>query len=133
MPPLTAAGYALVAITVFMIVVLVMLVVSLVRLGRLPRRSRHDRSEATIMSLAVQEAVAKLRAQERATAARAEASERLAGQIIEGVSAGLIVVDRHEVAQIVNPSAKRILHLTYAAEGNTIRTLLADAPWSGAR
>jgi PAS domain S-box-containing protein len=127
MPPLTIASYVLVGVTVFMVVVLATLVVSLVRLGRLSRPAHDDRAEAAVMSVALQEAVAKLRAQERATAARAEASERLAGQIIEGVSAGLIVVDRDEITQIVNPSAKRILHLTYAAEGHSIRTLLADA------
>ena len=127
MPPITVAGYVLVGITVVMAVTFVLLVTSLIRVSRLSRSSRDSRAEATMMSLALQEAVTKLRTQERATALRAEASERLANQILDGVSAGLIVVDRDGVVQIVNPSAKRILQLGDPGEGLTVRTLLADS------
>jgi PAS domain S-box-containing protein len=78
-----------------------------------------------MMSAALQETLTRLRAQERAMAARAEASERLSGQIIAGVAAGLIVVDRHAVVQIVNPAARRILGLGVGGEGDPIATLIA--------
>ncbi len=126
MTSVTVASYALVAITVLMGLVLIALVFSLIRLGRASRDSTGMRADASMMSIAVQDAVTRLKAQERATALRAEASERLANQILDGVSAGLIVVDRDGVVQIVNPSAKRILYLSDLAEGQPIRTLLAD-------
>ncbi len=127
MTPLSIAGYALVGMTVVMAAVLVALVISLLRLGRMSRVSRESRAETAMMTAAVQEALTKLKAQERATAARAEASERLANQILDGVSAGLIVVNRDGVVQIVNPSARRILYLSSSVEGQPIRMLLADA------
>ena len=78
-----------------------------------------------MMSTALQEALTRLKAQERAMAARAEASERLSGQIIAGVAAGLIVVDRKGVVQIVNPAARRILSLGPGGEGQPIAVVIA--------
>ena len=54
--------------------------------------SRRIAARRPLLSAALQEAVAKLKAQERATAARAEASERLSGEIIASLTAGLLVV-----------------------------------------
>ena len=51
------------------------------------RRTQRERAgETALLSAALQEAVAKLKAQERATAARAEASERLSGEIIASLT-----------------------------------------------
>ena len=127
MSTLTIAGYALIAITLAMGVVLFTLLVSLTRLSRRSKAASSAGTEAAIMSGALQEALTRLRAQERATAARAEASERLAGQIITGVGAGLIVVDSDGVVEIVNPAARRILGLDSGGEGRPILDLLADA------
>jgi PAS domain S-box-containing protein len=127
MTSFTVAGYALVGITAVMAAILVALMISLMRLGRMSRISRESRAETAMMTAAVQEALTKLKAQERAMAARAEASERLANQILDGVSAGLIVVNRDGVVQIVNPSARKILYLSSSVEGQPIRMLLADA------
>jgi hypothetical protein len=44
------------------------------------------------MTAALQEAVTKLKAQEREMSARAEASERLSSEIVESLTAGLLVV-----------------------------------------
>ncbi len=125
MPSLTVAGYTLVGITAFMGVVLLALLVSLVRMSRLSRTANDNRAETTMMSAALQEALTRLKAQERAMAARAEASERLSNQIITGVGAGLIVVDRHGLVQIVNPAARRILNIGGDLGGQPIETLLA--------
>lgn len=125
MPDLTLAGYALVAITLVMAVLLVLLLVSLVRLSRSVSGARTERAETTMMSAVLQETLTRLRAEERAMAARAEASERLASQIITGVGAGLIVVDRQGAVQIVNPAARRILNLESDGTGMTVDVLLA--------
>ena len=65
--------------------------------------------EATILSGALQDAVAKLKAQERATAARADASERLSGEIIASLTAGLLVVGLNGEVRILNPAGRRML------------------------
>jgi PAS domain S-box-containing protein len=44
-------------------------------------------------------------------AARAAASERLSGQIVASLTAGLVVTDLDGVVQIVNPSSRRLLGL----------------------
>jgi PAS domain S-box-containing protein len=123
-PSLTIAGYALIGITAFMGLVLLALLVSLVRMSRLSRSASDNRAETSMMSLALQEALTRLKAQERATAARAEASERLSNQIITGVGAGLIVVNRQGQVQIVNPAARRILSLVGDTDGQPIERLL---------
>jgi PAS domain S-box-containing protein len=123
-PSLTIAGYTLIAMTAFIGVVLIALLVSLVRMSRLSRTATDNRAETSMMSAALQEALTRLKAQERATAARAEASERLSNQIITGVGAGLIVVTRQGLVQIVNPAARRILSLEGDADGQPIERLL---------
>ena len=57
-----------------------------------------------MLSMALQDALTKLKLQERAMAARAEASERLADQIVEGLTSGLVVVDRAGMVQAINPA-----------------------------
>jgi len=53
------------------------------------RRMRESGTETALLSAALEEAIGRLRAQERAMAARAEASERLSGQIVASLTAGL--------------------------------------------
>ena len=72
-----------------------------------------------MLSIALQDALTKLKQQERAMAARAEASERLADQIVEGLTSGLVVVDRAGMVQAINPAARRILELGDAGAGAT--------------
>ena len=61
------------------------------------------------MAVALQDAIQKLRAQERAMTERAEASERLNTQIVNSLTAGLLVVDRAGQVQILNPGGRRML------------------------
>jgi signal transduction histidine kinase len=129
MQSLTAASYALVGVAI-MIAVLMVVVVIMIAKALSGRRSRkpESRGESAMLSMALQEAVAKLKAQERATAARAEASERLSSQIVEGLTSGLVVVDRAGRVQSINPAASRILSLDDAAMQVPFRELLAKAP-----
>src|SRR6478736_625275 len=82
---------------------------SAARQRQLSRRA-HGR-DPEMLSVALEEAIARLKAQERATAARAEASERLSGEIISGLTSGLIVVGLRGEVRILNPAGRRMLDL----------------------
>ncbi len=88
---------------------------------------RDTGGESAMLSMALQDALTKLKLQERAMAARAEASERLADQIVEGLTSGLVVVDRSGVVQAINPAARRILELDGGGAGATFREVLKPA------
>src|SRR5262249_19450185 len=79
-----------------------------------------------VLSEALHDAVAKLREQERAMAARAEASERLSGEIISSLTAGLLVVDLNAQIRILNPAGRRMLETPDGAPLDNYRTLLAE-------
>lgn len=61
-------------------------------------------------------------------AARAEASERLAGQIVEGLTSGMVVVDRDGAVQTLNPAARRILGLDADVGTGLVRDVLHPVP-----
>src|SRR5262245_61007503 len=109
MESLSPGGYALLGLTAIVGVLAGGLAFTLLRFmaaAKDTRKSlRGSSGEVALLSVALQEAVAKLKAQERATAARAEASERLADEIIASLTAGLIVVDVDGAVQIINPAA----------------------------
>ncbi len=132
MMPLDVAGVALLGVTLFVIVMLIVVVVRLAKVasGRsaAARRAAESRTESAMLSMALQETLTKLKQQERASSARAEASERLASQIVEGLTSGLVVVDRAGTVQTVNPAARRILDLESDGIGLPMRELLATAP-----
>ena len=60
-------------------------------------------------------------------AARAEASERLSGQIVASLTAGLVVTDLDGRVQIVNPSSRRLLGLGDGPLEGTVRDVLGAA------
>lgn len=131
MPMLDFAGFALLGITLVIVVLLIVVLLRVVKVmsGRsAAQRRAAERSESMMLSMALQEALTKLKQQERATAARAEASERLSSQIVEGLTSGLVVVDRAGVVQSVNPAARRILELDENGIGVPFRQFLASAP-----
>jgi signal transduction histidine kinase len=73
--------------------------------------SRHRGGDTAMLTAALQEAVAKVKADERALLARAEASERLSGEIISSLTAGLLVVRLDGEVRIINPAGRRLLGL----------------------
>jgi signal transduction histidine kinase len=83
-------------------------------------------AELALMSAALQEAMAKLKAQERATAARAEASERLSEEIIASLTAGLLVAGLDGEIRTLNPAGRRMLGLEDTATAEDIRQTLND-------
>ena len=97
------------------------------------RRQRDAGSETAFLTTALEQAVARLRKQERATEERAVASERLSEQIIASLASGLLVVDVGGDVHILNPAGRRLLGLTRPA-GGSFRELLAPvaSPLTGA-
>jgi two-component system sensor histidine kinase HydH len=90
------------------------------------RRRSRDSGEMAVLSAALQEAVSKLKAQERATAARADASERLSGEIITSLTAGLLVVGLNAEIRILNPAGRRMLGLADAPPLMDYRRVLTE-------
>jgi two-component system sensor histidine kinase AtoS len=131
---LSFASMAILGILLAIAVVFVVVMVRTIRVasGRGAASTRRESGgETAMLSMALQDAMLKLKAQERAMAARAEASERLADQIVEGLTSGLVVVDRAGMVQAINPAAKRILGID-GAPGKPYREVLRPVqPLSG--
>jgi signal transduction histidine kinase len=97
------------------------------------RRHLRGGAETALLSAALEEAVTKLKAQERATAARADASERVSGEIIASLTAGLLVVGLDGEVRILNPAGRRMLHVPESAPEQSYkdyRRLLGHTPLS---
>ena len=103
------------------------LLLAIVRLGAATRRAgrtlgkRGD--DSALVTVALGEAVTKMREQERATHARAAASERLSEQIIGSLSSGLMVVGVGGEVRILNPVGRQLLGLMTSAERDTSRRI----------
>ena len=83
--------------------------------GRLTGRARgrsasESRSEA-LLATALEDGLAQLKARQKEISARAAASERLNSHIVEGLSAGLLLVDRDGTIELLNPAGRRLLGL----------------------
>jgi len=114
------------------VAVVMMLVFALLRLSSAAKgartRLRDSGSEAAMLSMALQDAVSKIKAQEHAMSVRAMASEQLNGQIVESLAAGLLVVDRAGRVEILNPAGHRLLETPGNVAGRDYRELLDGAP-----
>ena len=119
-------GMLAILLAIAVLFVVVMIKAIKVASGRGSAR-RESGGESVMLSMALQDALTKLKQQERAMAARAEASERLADQIVEGLTSGLVVVDRGGMVQAINPAARRILGLGDGGAGSTFREALKPA------
>jgi signal transduction histidine kinase len=111
---LTPSAYSLLGLTALVACLVAVLTFAVLRFAAAARdqgRNRGAGAETAMLSAALQEAVTKLKAQERATAARAEASERLNGEIITSLTAGLLVVGLNHDIRILNPAGRRMLGL----------------------
>lgn len=128
---MTANGYALLGLTTVvaaMVAVVTFAVLRFADAARDTRRQLRGGAETAILSAALQEAVAKLKAQERATAARADASERLSEEIIASLTAGLLVVSLEGEVRILNPAGRRMLGIGEGAPLEDYRRLLVALP-----
>lgn len=126
---MTPTAYALLGLTGLVAALVAIVTFAFLRFADAARkatRAKTDRGELALMSAALQEAVAKLKAQERATAARAEASERLSEEIIASLTAGLLVSGRDGDVRILNPAGRRMLGIADAASSDEITHVLDD-------
>ena len=108
------------------------LVFAVLRFATAARSAAKDRrkegSETVFMAAAMEDALQKLREQERAMKARAEASERLSGEIVASMTSGLLVVGHDSMVLTVNPAGRRLLNLDDHPATKSYRELLSDAP-----
>ena len=79
------------------------------------------------MAAAMEDAVRKLRDGERAMKARAEASERLSGEIVASLTSGLLVVDGDGIVRTLNPAGQTMLRLAGNRWEGPYREVLKDA------
>src|SRR6202521_4405999 len=127
--PRSSNAYALMGLTAIVAALVSVIVFAMLRFiaaARDTRRRSRDGGEMAVLSAALQEAVSKLKAQERATAARADASERLSGEIITSLTAGLLVVGLNSELRILNPAGRRMLGLADAPPLEDYRRVLTE-------
>ena len=126
------AAYVLVGMSALVAGLVAVLAVGLIRFGASVRELRSQitagGAERTFMAAALEDAIQRLKNQERTTAARAEASERLSDEIVSGLASGLVVVGLDRSVRIVNPAGRRMLRLGADDPAGDYRALLGDAP-----
>ena len=122
------AVLGLMGIIAMMAAVLAFAALKLVVGARHSRRRKNGGGDATLLSAALQDAMTRLQEQERAMSARAVASEQLSSQIVDGITAGLLVVDGSGRVEILNPAGRRMLEAMGEAVGRDYRELLSTAP-----
>lgn len=124
-------GYALLGLTALLAMMVAILTFAVLRFGAAARDTRrHLReggAETAFLTAALQDAVSKLKAQEQAMSARAAASERLSGEIVASLTAGLLVVDADGRINILNPAGRRMLGLPEAASPAHVGDALVSA------
>ncbi|MFM8533435.1 MAG: two-component system sensor histidine kinase NtrB [Acidimicrobiia bacterium] len=125
---LNFASMGLMAVLVAIIILFIVVTMKAVKVASGRAARRESGGESAMLSMALQEAMIKLKTQERAMAARAEASEALADQIVEGLTSGLVVVNRAGTVRAINPAARRILGLADGGAGKLFREVLGSAP-----
>jgi signal transduction histidine kinase len=136
MPRSTLLLFVLAAIIFAMASVLAIAVLRFVAAVRRLSRSERAGTETMLMADAVQDAVHRLRTEERAMKARAEESERLSSEIIGSMTSGVLLVDENARVRTMNPAG---LHLLRGGDPNgadgvplgsdaDLRVALAGAP-----
>jgi len=91
------------------------------------RAGREGGAETAFMAAAMEEALQKMRVQERAMQARAEASERLSGEIIASMTSGLLVVSQEGMVRTLNPAGRHLIGLPDSDWMRDYREVLRDS------
>jgi two-component system, NtrC family, sensor histidine kinase HydH len=128
---MSQSAYALVGLTAIVATLVAVLVFSLLRFGAAVREMRGQvrdgNAERAFVATALEDAIRKLREQERATLERAETSERLNSEIVASLAAGLLVVGLRGEVRMLNPAGRRLLRRSRVETGNGFRDLLSEA------
>jgi signal transduction histidine kinase len=126
------SGYAFIGLTAMVAALIAVLMFAVLRFGAAARDAkrflRDNSSETAFVTGALQEAVTKLKAQEREMSARAEASERLNSEIVESLTSGLLVVGHDGNLRILNPTARRLLDVSETAITRHYHAVLHQVP-----
>ena len=128
---MTQAGYAFLGLTAIVAALAAVLVFAMLRFAanaRDARRSLKESGDTPLLAAALQEAVAKLKAQEQAMTARAAASEQLSGDIVESLTAGLLVVDGSSRVEIFNGAGRAMIGVKSDPIGSDYQKVLAAFP-----
>ena len=125
-------AYALVGLTALVAALVALLTFVALRFGAAVRdmrgQLREGGQERLFMASALEEALAKLRAQERAMADRAAASERLSDEIVTSLTSGLLVAGTDRGIRILNPAGRRLLRVSQESPAGDYRILLQGMP-----
>src|SRR5436190_20814270 len=127
---MNTGGYALLGMTAIVAVLASALTFAVLRFisaaRALTRPERRVSTENALLSAALEESVKRLKAQERATAARADASERLSSEIISSLTAGLMVVGLNGEVRIINPAGRKLLAIPDGSPMSDYRQLVGE-------
>lgn len=128
---MSQSAYALVGLTALVAGLVATLVFAVLRFGaalRDVRRQVHEgNAERAFVAAALQEAIGKLREQERAMTLRAESSERLNTEIVNSLTSGLLVVGLKGDVRMLNPAGRRLLRVSDVPRPGGFRDLLSEA------
>ena len=126
------SAYLLLGLTIIVGALAGLLAFAVMRIGPAVRGVRRLSDEATtepaFLTAALEEAMQRLRQEQQASQARAEASEHLSDQIIASLTSGLMVVGIDGTVKTLNPAGRRLLGIGREEEVETksFRDLLAD-------
>ena len=104
------------AIVAALVGVLAFAVTKIIASARAVGKERGPGTETAFVTSAMEQALERVRQQERAMKARAEASERLSEEIIASITSGLLVVTGERLVRTLNPAGRRILGVPELAE-----------------
>jgi PAS domain S-box-containing protein len=125
---MTPSAYAIIGLTAIVAALIGILIFAVLRFSAAARDAKRylheNQSEAAFVTAALQEAVSKLKAQEREMTARAEASERLSGEIVQSLASGLMVVRSDGQIRILNPAGRMLLGVSESAVSQQYRDVL---------
>lgn len=123
-------AYALIGLTAILAVLVSILAFAAMRFAAAAKdakRHLRDSGERAFVTGALQEALDRMKAQERALSARAVASEQLSDQIVSSLTAGLLVISTEGTVRILNPAGRELLGLPAGELPSQFRDLLAGA------
>jgi signal transduction histidine kinase len=122
------AFLGLTAIVAFLVALMVFAILRFAVAARQTGRARESGAENALLSAAFQDAVIHLKAQERKMSDRAAAFEQLNAQIVDSLTAGLVVVDQTGRVEIFNPAGRRMLEIVDDPIDADYREVLNGAP-----
>src|SRR5687767_14606118 len=129
---MSRTSFALFVLTATLGIVIAGLAFTVLRLFAAARQLNRGKdehgAETAFMTAAMEEALARLRSREQAMTARAEASERLSGEIIASLTSGLLVVGGDRRVKSLNPAGRRLLAMPEADWSGEVGDVLLTAP-----